>query len=335
MREGARRRHARARVKLAIATTVRRWDASMDQWLRYHRAVGFDRFYVFCDQPSIAPAAAPAELSLIQCDAAHWQRFGLHPLAVRLDAARRMNGPDWREPEFLMLRQSLNAEFALFLANQEKIAWLLHIDGDELFDPGHHALAAHFSKLDADGVEQARYLNKEAVVWGDGAEDFFGQLTLFKINPKLLSPAQWDVIRRVMGEQPYFLAYANGKSAIRVAAAAASSGVHGFRKRDGGRERSVFSEPAILHYPYADYARFLVRHEAADAEPAAIVLGPDWRPPALFAIAKLPRVPGKPDAMRPIFDRWVALNDAAGRQALIDARVIDVVNGPARILGSG
>ena len=306
----------------------------MDQWLRYHRAIGFDRLYVFCDQPSSGPVPAPAELRLFQCDAAHWQRFGAHPLALKLDAARRMNGPDWREPEFLMLRQSLNAEFALSLANQEKIAWLLHIDADELFDPGRQLPAEHFAKLDADGIEQARYLNKEAVVWGEGSQDFFAELTLFKMNPKLLSPAQWDVVRRVMGEQPYFLAYANGKSAIRVSAEALSSGVHGFRKRDGGRERSVFSEPAILHYPYADYARFLIRHEAADAEPAEIVLRPDWRPPALFAIAKLPAVPGRPDAMRPIFDRWVALNDAASRQALIDASVIERVEGPAKILSS-
>ncbi|HEX3066024.1 MAG TPA: glycosyltransferase family 2 protein [Dongiaceae bacterium] len=319
-------------MKLAIVTTVRRWDRSMDQWLSYHRAIGFERLYVFCDQPSAGPAPAPGELRLIQCDTAHWQRFGGHPLAIKLDAARRMNGPDWREPEFLMLRQALNAELALFFANQEKIAWLLHIDGDELFDPGRHALAAHFSRLDADGVEQARYLNKEAVVWGEGADDFFSELTLFKVNPKLLSPAQWDVVRRVMGEQPYFLAYANGKSAIRVSAEVHASGVHGFRTRDGGRERSVFSEPAILHYPYADYARFRVRHEAAGAEAAGIVLGPAWRPPALFAIAKLPPVPGRPEAMRPIFDRWVALNDATSRQALIDADVIEVVERPARIL---
>jgi hypothetical protein len=321
-------------MKLAIVTTVRRWDSAMNRWLAYHRAIGFDRLYVFCDQPSAGPVAPPPELRLFQCDAAHWQRFGAHPLATKLDAVRRMNGPDWREPEFLMLRQALNAELALFLANQEKIAWLLHIDGDELFDPGRNSLAAHFAGLDGEGVEQARYLNKEAVVWGDGADDFFGELALFKINPKLLSPVQWDAVRRVMGEQPYFLAYANGKSAIRVSAEVLSSGVHGFRKRDGGRERSVFGEPAILHYPYADYARFLVRHESADAEAAEIVLSPNWRPPALFAIAKLPPVPGRPDAMRPIFDRWVALNDAASRQALIDAGVIEVVERPAQILGS-
>jgi hypothetical protein len=189
-------------MKLAIVTTVRCWDSAMNRWLAYHRAIGFDRLYVFCDQPSAGPVASPPELRLFQCDAAHWQRFGAHPLAIKLDAVRRMNGPDWREPEFLMLRQALNAELALFCANQEKIAWLLHIDGDELFDPGRNSLAAHFAGLDAEGVEQARYLNKEAVVWGDGADDFLGELTLFKINPKLLSPVQWDAVRRVMGGQP-------------------------------------------------------------------------------------------------------------------------------------
>jgi hypothetical protein len=38
--------------------------------------------------------------------------------------------------------------------------------------------------------------------------------------------------------------------------------------------------------------------------------------------------------MRSIFDRWVALNDAASRQALVDAGVIEVVERPAQILGS-
>jgi len=319
-------------MKLAIVTTVRCWDRSLEQWLAWHRAIGFDRLYVFCDQPSAGPATPPAELRLFQCDDAHWRRFGNHPLAIRLDAARRRDTLEWRQPELLMLRQSLNAELALFLAQQEEIAWLLHIDGDEMFDPGALDLQAHFAMLDAAGVEQARYLNKEAVVTGDGGEDFFSELTLFKVNPKLLSEAQWALVCQAMGDKPYFLAYANGKSAIRVSPDALSSGVHGFRKRDGGRERSIFSEPAILHYPYGNYARFRARHEVPDAEPAQAVLAPEWRPLPLFAITKLPHVAGEPDALRPIFDRWVVLGDAQSREALIGGKVIERIEGPARIL---
>lgn len=319
-------------MKLGVVTTVKSWDRWVEQWLAWHRAIGFDRLYVFCDEPSAGPSVAPAELHLFQCDDDHWRRFGSHKLAVQLDAPRRRSTLSWREPEFLMMRQSLNAELALFLAAQEKIGWLLHIDGDELFDPGAQSLHAHFARLEADGVEQARYLNKEAVVASDGAEDFFAELTLFKANPKLLSPAQWALVKKTMGEKPYFLAYANGKSAMRVSSDALTSGVHGFRRRDGGRERSVFSEPAILHYPYGSFARFRSRHETPDAEPLERVLQPAWRPLPLFAITKLPVAPGNPDALRPLFERWVVLGDAQSRGALIAGKVIETIEQPARIL---
>ncbi len=164
------------------------------------------------------------------------------------------------------------------------------------------------------------------------AEDFFSDLTLFKANPKLLSPVQWALVQRAMGEKPYFLAYANGKSAMRVSPDVLTSGVHGFRKRNGGRERSVFSEPGILHYPYGNFRRFRSRRETPDAEPLERVLEADWRPRPLFAITKLPIAPGDPDALRPLFERRVVLVDRRGRDALIAARVIEVIEQPARIL---
>lgn len=319
-------------MKLGVVTTVKSWDRSVEQWVAWHRAIGFDRLYVFCDDPSSGPAEPPAELRLFHCDDDHWRCFGNHKLAVTLDAPHRRGTPSWREPEFLMMRQSLNAELALFLAVQEKIGWLLHIDGDELFHPGAESPREHFARLEAEGIEQARYLNKEAVVLSDGVEDFFTELTLFKVNPKLLSQDQWALVSRAMGEKPYFLAYANGKSAMRVSPDALTSGVHGFRKRDGGRARSVFSEPAILHYPYGSYARFRSRHEVPDAEPLEVVLQPAWRPLPLFAITKLPIAAGNPDALRPLFERWVVLGDDASREALIAGKVIETIEQPARRL---
>ena len=96
--------------------------------------------------------------------------------------------------------------------------------------------------------------------------------------------------------------------------------------------RSVFSEPGILHYPYGNFRRFRSRRETPDAEPLERVLEADWRPRPLFAITKLPIAPGDPDALRPLFERRVVLVDRRGRDALIAARVIEVIEQPARIL---
>src|SRR5580658_6543146 len=38
-------------MKLAIAATIRRWDSNTDNWVRYHSAIGFERIYIFCDEP--------------------------------------------------------------------------------------------------------------------------------------------------------------------------------------------------------------------------------------------------------------------------------------------
>jgi hypothetical protein len=333
-------------MKLAIVTTIRRRDRAFESWLRYHRAIGFTRFYVFCDEPPGAPLGGPLvvppgepttpapDVMPFQCDADHWRRFAGHPLARQLDAERRRCTPEWRLTEYVMLRQAMNAELALFHARQDQIAWLLHIDGDELFHPGAATAHDHFEALEGQGVEQARYLNREAVVSGEEAGDFFTAMTLFKANPKTLSPTQWAAVARHMGEKPYFLAYANGKSAMRVSAEALPSGVHGFRKRDGTRESHVFAEPGILHYPYSGYARFRAKHESPDGELLAAVLDAAWRPPALFTTTKLPAVPDEPDALRPLYERWVVLGDAADRAALIGAGVIAEVTSAVAVLGT-
>jgi Glycosyl transferase family 2 len=329
-----------ARVKLAIVTTIRRRDGAFENWLRYHRAIGFDRFYVFCDEPLGGPLVVPPgepktpapDVMLFQCDADHWRRFAGHPLARQLDAERRRGTPEWRLTDYVMLRQTMNAELALFHARQDQIAWLLHIDGDELFYPGGATAHDHFAALAAQGVEQARYLNREAVVPGDEAGDFFTAMTLFKANPKTLSPDQWAAVARHMGEKPYFLAYANGKSAMRVSADALPSGVHGFRKRDGTRQNRVFAEPAILHYPYSGYARFRAKHESPDSQSLTAVLDAGWRPPSLFTTTKLPAIPEEPDALRPLYERWVVLGDGAARAALIGAGVIAEVMRAAAVL---
>ena len=61
-------------------------------------------------------------------------------------------------------------------------AWLLHIDGDELFYCKDCNAAAHFGKLSEIGAHAFNYVNWEAVPEAAEVACPFRELTLFKRN---------------------------------------------------------------------------------------------------------------------------------------------------------
>ena len=125
-----------------------------------------------------------------------------------------------------MARQMLNADHAIDLALEQGADWLLHLDIDELFCCA-ESVASHFSGISQD-VAQVSYLNHEAAPEGADMEDYFREVTLFKVNPALCpqeSLAQW---RQSSGRRWFFLGYDNGKAAVRLRPGVTTKGVHLF-----------------------------------------------------------------------------------------------------------
>jgi hypothetical protein len=229
----------------AIVTTLRDAGPSLDSFVRYHLAIGFDRIYLFFDDPSDSDAArieAHRDVVVTRSGTAlqsAWTKTASYPLV----------GP-YVGTE-VMARQCLNAEVAIQQAQRDGIDWLLHIDADELFYLDGFALDGHFSQLDDAGVRGVVYLNHEVLVDRYEVTDCFKELRHFKINPALRRPSAGP------GPSKRFLCYTNGKGAGRVGPGLIANGVHGFWNGEPGAEAVTATVgPRILHYCNAGFDQF-------------------------------------------------------------------------------
>ena len=98
--------------------------------------------------------------------------------------------------------------------------WLVHVDSDELFDPGARSIHDHFRYLEASRFDWFCYHNFEAVPEVAFAEevDPFLTVSLFKRSTCLVPDTAEAVSEtwraRNFGIDP-FLFYANGKTSVR------------------------------------------------------------------------------------------------------------------------
>ena len=253
------------RVKLALVSTVRDVAAVIDSFIRYHRAIGFDRLYLFFDDAD-DPAADQAEA---YPEAVVWRRGpALHRRWEQTRRYRSHHVGPFIDTE-VQARQILNAAVALDLARAEGIDWLLHLDGDELFFPGAATLQDHFAGLDAAGLPGACYLNLEAIPEQETIADFFRTATLFKRNrtgAAPLTPEQHALLASIPQLPPRFFHFYHGvKSAARVQAGLEPFGVHYFRLPTGALDHHATNGPVILHYACCGFDHFWNKYRALGA----------------------------------------------------------------------
>jgi len=196
----------------------------LTSWVRFHIAVGFCRIWLYVDDPS----------SIDLQEASHLQEaYGgvvtvvLHDDRLR-ESWRRLTG--WKkygafaesvgDRSAVMARQCLNGEHAARLAEDEDCQWLLHIDVDEL---ACHACAGKsvaqiFGHAEVLGANAVVFANHEVAPEKEGPyADPFKEATLFKFNEALRCPGAGN---------SRFLAYVNGKSAVKVGRCVRPDGVH-------------------------------------------------------------------------------------------------------------
>ena len=120
-----------------------------------------------------------------------------------------------------MARQLVDAWHALsVLAPEHGLDWLVHLDADELFDPGTETTAGDlFWCMSVAGARCSTFQNWEAVPEVDGASNPFVTHTLFK-KPLALVPDDacttfWER-RHGSAYETYFLFYDNGKASCCV-----------------------------------------------------------------------------------------------------------------------
>jgi hypothetical protein len=208
-------------TNVSIVTTLRDPGTPLLSFVRYHRARGVTRIYLFFDDPNdpwLDTAQRLPGVTAIACGAAlrDWQRRSL-PAFERLET--------FLDRE-VMARQILNADTAIQMAYADGADWLLHLDIDELFYCD-GPIQQHFATI-PESVAQVIYPNLEAFPEATDIDDYFRTVTLFKKNPHFCQSEQIDHWLTLTGRKWYFVAYRNGKVAVRVMPGVSASGVHLF-----------------------------------------------------------------------------------------------------------
>eukprot|EP00931_Biecheleriopsis_adriatica_P053755 TRINITY_DN31543_c0_g1_i1.p1 TRINITY_DN31543_c0_g1~~TRINITY_DN31543_c0_g1_i1.p1 ORF type:complete len:511 (-),score=124.13 TRINITY_DN31543_c0_g1_i1:51-1583(-) len=184
----------------ALVSTVRDAPpAALKSFILYHLHLGFGAIFLYFDDPD----DGGIEIARGCCE-----REGLHKVFVQpVDEVARA---EWKTcslwPDLMdtvevnnMSRQQLNCELAARKAEEMGLAWILHIDVDELLDLplavekccpiGKSPVARHFGAIPPE-VTYLAYLNHEAVPEKAGEmEDYFTEVSLFRRNPHSLPGA--------------------------------------------------------------------------------------------------------------------------------------------------
>jgi len=246
--------------RAAIVTTLRNAGAVLDSFVAYHRAIGFERLYLFFDDPNDPDLP----------------RAGAMPgvTAIAHDEALRSA---WRDlPQFsehqdhidteVMSRQVLNALLCMQRGREEGFDWLLSIDSDELFLNTSGDLRQHFEALNQAGVDTVVYANWEAIPETDDVTDFFREVELFKLAVNM-RPANFETARPAIQARfpqitPYYHFYDNGKSAVRLGAEGmAPDGVHRFKPKARPRKMVRSKRQFILHYACCGFQHFWSKYQ--------------------------------------------------------------------------
>jgi len=252
--------------RFAIVTTTRRPGRKIQSFVDYHRAIGFERIYLYFDDPfdpDIELVNGVSHVLATPCDIELRRQWEQTPLYAA-------NAP-FLSTE-VMARQILNACHALRRAREDGIDWLFHFDDDELFYPTDSSLDELFDEVESDGAQAVHFLNMEAVIEQPDIQDPFRETIFFKQNPALVSNEQHDILTKVMTEQQltahsFFTAYVNGKSAVSTKSQLLPDGVHGFAAPalhdPAERRRTVvdcFGPCFVLHYPNASFRSFIQKY---------------------------------------------------------------------------
>jgi hypothetical protein len=203
-------------------------------------------------------------------------------------------------PSGIMNRIMSNTQRAISFALDNDISWLLPVDSDEIFyDAGDRSWQSW------DDVGHVTFFNHEAVPMSVEPADCFTECTLFRVNGRT-----------------EFMAYGNGKSAVRVNTRV-TAGIHGFGGYEG--EHRAVAHPAILHYPnpsfdswvakfanYSDFSDFWWDDPNAPVELKFMLRSRD--------LLRAARENDDWVDARAYFDSWIL--DAETREQLLQAEVL-------------
>jgi len=211
-------------ISVGIVTTVKK-PHKFDDWIKYHLKIGFTKLYVVLDDEN-EDISYPSDKVVFIKNNKNWKK--------ELSELNMGMFYDQYDKE-VMSRQVLNYANVKKIAIKDNIDWLLHIDADELFYPESGSLSSIFDNK----YDVIRFENLEMLPMNDNYENCFVEGIHFKTNKYI------------------YVAYTNGKSALKVTSNSVINGVHGF---SGGISHDSDSGK-ILHYPSCNFEEYINKYK--------------------------------------------------------------------------
>jgi len=350
-------------IRIAISMLIcQPPEASLLSFVSYHLGLGFERIYLFWDQyqysrifgeevgldPMAKIAADIDGVSVVICDrewfesrvrvSRIWSQWGSH---ISRD---------------VISRQVLAIEAAILQATGEGMQWMLHIDVDELFyhpgtvergtEGGGNSLPA--PPLDArfyfdsipDEVDEVTFLNMEAAPEKGEMRDYFTEVTLFKRPPSCVDAdhlaMHWRLGRR---QNCHFVAYTNGKSAVRLdRGEVVPAGSHRYVEAPGSGRKllrhtaNVDCDPCILHYVNCGYEQWVLKYTVIGAFPdrwfGEVLIPLHFHLQSRDAIHY-----GSPGEARSLYERVILFEDVDEVDNLCREGILRRIRGPMEWLG--
>lgn len=245
---------------VCIVTTTKNAGPALDTFIEYHLRVGIRKIYLFFDDasdPNFDRTKRYAEVRGI-C---------VGRKLMQLWKQTRTYRGGLTDLKQTFTRQSLNTEIAIGWAMADNLAWILHLDDDELFY-SKKSILEHFDEQPP-SVGQITYVNFEGAPETFQIRNIFKDVSLFKRNCffdghyrlNVLGPKRKQ-LERQLRRPTFYLGYGSGKSAARLVPGLLPFSGHEFVdvKRYKNRFFS-FADPCILHFNMCGYANYLNKVE--------------------------------------------------------------------------
>lgn len=209
-------------ASIAIATTILHPGPTLPTWLEYHLR-WVEHVVIFMDDPNERPT---------------FEQLCKDKPVTLLNGSQVEPGmtPESR----LIRRQMANMRHAIAYLLEHGYTWLLHIDLDELL---YGPLLESAAWVRDPGVGLVTFINYEALPVAFETSDPFRDCVYFWVNG--------------VDHNANFLAYGNGKSAVRLGPAVEPRGAHSFSGHTGRMLTPSADEAVVLHYPYPSYDSWL------------------------------------------------------------------------------
>ena len=212
-------------IQVGIVTTVKN-PHQINDWIKYHLKIGFAKLYIVLDDENENINYDDIRVNIIKNDT-NWRNNLIVPDHIQ-ELLEQYNIE-------VMSRQIINFNTVREIAKKDKINWLLHIDADELFYTENNVIETLFDN----NYDTIKFDNYEMIPTSDNYTNCFQEGVMFKTD------------------KITYLAYTNGKSAVKVNSNSEIIGVHGFL---GGL---YYESPIgkILHYPSCNFNEYLTKYK--------------------------------------------------------------------------